>query len=189
MVGAGGLMLSFNWLQAQNKFIAAEGSNALAEAEFSGYIIIKEDNTVVIFSQNPEIGQNIKTSMPMIVAEELDANWDNVQVEQAGLDSNKFKRQVAGGSQSIHQTYTILRKAGATARLMLINAAAKKWKVSASELQTESGFVLDTAGNKLSYGELTSTVIGMEVPQEVKLKDPSEFKIIGKSIHKRDDGR
>ena len=120
--------------QAQSKMLATDELKSLIEAELSGYIIIKEDNTVIIFSQNPEIGQNIKTSMPMIIAEELDVDWNNVQVEQADLDTNKFTRQVAGGSQSIHKSYTVLREAGATARMMLINAAAKKWDAKEREI-------------------------------------------------------
>jgi len=181
-IGTGGLMLSFSWLSTQAKPWTSEQSLSPLETELTGYIIIKEDNTVIIFSQNPEIGQNIKTSMPMIIAEELDVDWANVQVKQADLDTDKFKRQVAGGSQSIHQSWSILREAGATARMMLIQAAAKKWGVPVLRLRTENGFVLDTTGNKLSYGELASTVVDMEVPKQVQLKNPKDFKIIGKPL-------
>jgi len=178
-IGTGGLMLSFSWLSTQAKSWSSQQSLPPLESELTGYIIIKEDNTVVIFSQNPEIGQNIKTSMPMIVAEELDVDWKNVVVEQADLNTEKFNRQVAGGSQSIHKSWSILREAGATARHMLVAAAADQWKTSAKDLRTEKGYVFNNSGAKLSYGELAATVATMEVPKQVKLKDPKDFKIIG----------
>ena len=93
--------------------------------ELNGYIKIGENGLVTIMSPNPEIGQNVKTSMPMIVAEELDVSWDDVIVEQAPLNTDIFKRQLAGGSQSIRQSWDALRIAGATAKQMLINAAAE----------------------------------------------------------------
>lgn len=181
VVGTGGFMLSFSWLTTEAKNYSSEQKGLNAQVELSGYIIINEDNTVIIYSQNPEIGQNIKTSMPMIIAEELDVDWNNVTVEQALLDSTKFQRQVAGGSQSIHQSWSVLREAGATARQMLINAAAEKWG-SESELNTDKGYVINKSGEKFSYGELVSVVANMEVPKNVKLKDPKNFNLIGKPV-------
>ena len=114
----GGVMLSFNWLTSCN--MTQNQVKALPKEWFkiNGFLKIGENGLVTIMSPNPEIGQNIKTSMPMIVAEELDVSWDNVIVEQAPLNTSIFKRQVAGGSQSIRQGWESLRMAGATARAM-----------------------------------------------------------------------
>src|SRR5262249_19714709 len=128
----------------------------------------------------PEIGQNVKTSMPMIVAEELDVDWKNVIVEQAPLNTAIFTRQLAGGSQSIKQTWKALRMAGATRRTMLKQAAATQWSVAASEITTEAGVLFHKAsGKSASYGEMASAAAKVEVPKEVALKEIKEFKIIG----------
>ena len=110
----GGLVLGFSWTSCSGP----EEIKKLPENwhNVNGYLKIADDGTVTIMSPNPEIGQNVKTSMPMIVAEELDCNWEDVIVEQAPLDTEKFNRQVAGGSQSIRQSWISLRTAGATAR-------------------------------------------------------------------------
>src|SRR5690606_24279334 len=102
--------------------------------QFNGFIKISENGLVSIMSPNPEGGQNVKTSMPMIVAEELDVDWKNVIVEQADLDTTYFTRQFIGGSQAIRSGYTNLRTAGATARAMLMAAAAQAWQVPTSEI-------------------------------------------------------
>jgi len=136
---------------------------------------------VTIFSPNPEIGQNVKTSMPMIVAEELEVAWNDVVVEQAPL-SVDFDRQVAGGSQSIRSSWKALRNAGATARQMLVNAAAQQWEVDPSECSASQGIVTNAKGDKLSYGELAAAAAQLEVPKEVPLKDPKDFTLIGTSI-------
>ncbi len=179
---AGGLMLSYSWISTQGESWSTQESLVPLETELNGFIIIKEDNTVIIFSQNPEIGQNIKTSMPMIVAEELDVDWKNVVVKQADLNNGKYKRQVAGGSQSIHKSWSVLREAGATARQILVASAADKWGTTVNDLYTEKGFVIHKSGEKLSYGELAATAATMEIPKQVKLKNPKDFKIIGKPI-------
>jgi len=129
-----------------------------------------------------KIGQNVKTSMPMLVAEELDVNWDDVIVEQAPLNTSVFTRQLAGGSQSIRQGWNSLRMAGATARAMLIQAAAKTWEVDASEITTIEGQLIHEAtGKKSGYGPMASLASEMEIPEEVPLKEIADFKIIGTS--------
>lgn len=148
--------------------------------DISGFIKIGENGLVTIMSPNPEIGQNIKTSMPMIIAEELDVDWADVVVEQAGLDTDKYTRQVAGGSQSIRHGWDGLRKAGATVRQMLVNAAAKKWEVDPASCTSKKGFVNHESHPAISYGALASLVVGMEVPEEVKLKEVKDYTIIGK---------
>jgi isoquinoline 1-oxidoreductase beta subunit len=130
-------------------------------------------------SPNPEVGQNVKTAMPMIVAEELDVNWEDVIVEQAPLDTEHFERQVAGGSQSIRQSWTALRTAGATARRMLVEAAANQWKVDPESCRTEKGHIFNSDGDKLSYGAVATQASNLNIPEKVVLKDPEDFRIIG----------
>lgn len=177
IAGGGGLMLSFSWLAACSP---SEATKALPSEWFNlnAYLSIADNGEVTIMSPNPEVGQNVKTSMPMIVAEELDVKWEDVIVKQAPLNSESFTRQVAGGSQSIRQGWQSLRMAGATAREMLKNAAAKQWNVSAADCSTADGYVIH-GSDKLSYGEIATMAAGMKVPEEVKLKDPSTYKIIG----------
>lgn len=177
IAGGGGLMLSFSWLAACNPI----GSTKELPSEWfnlNAFLSVADNGDITIMSPNPEVGQNVKTSMPMIIAEELDVNWDDVMVKQAPLNTESYVRQVAGGSQSIRQGWQSLRMAGATAREMLKNAAASKWNVNPSDCKTENGYVIH-GSNKVSYGEVASMAATMEVPAEVKLKDPSEYKIIG----------
>ncbi len=182
----GGLLLGFNWFfSCKADTILEEEASKLVMPdnwyEMNGFLKIGENGVVTIMSPNPEIGQNVKTSMPMIIAEELDVDWANVVVEQAPLNSDLFKRQVAGGSQSIRQGWDSLRKTGATAKQMLINAAAEKWEVDPSNCTANMGVVNSSTGLSLSYGEIASDAAKMEVPTEVKLKEANDFKIIGNS--------
>ena len=171
----GGLMLGFNW-----GFAAEDVAAPPADYRFNAFLTIATDGKVTIMSPNPEIGQNVKTSMPMVVAEELEVSWDDVVVQQAPLDTDNYKRQVAGGSQSIRQGWTSLRTVGATAKAMLVNAAAKKWGVSADSCTASEGKV--TSGSRsATYGELAELAVNEAVPTDVKLKDPKDFKIIGTS--------
>src|SRR5688572_32715147 len=133
---SGGLMLGFHWSSAEASTMQVIGDAAIAEGDiaFNSYLSISPDGVVTIFSPNPELGQNIKTSFPMIVAEELDADWSKVSVVQAALDTKKYERQLTGGSGAIPHSWERLRKAGATARQMLVEAAAKKLNVPSSSL-------------------------------------------------------
>ena len=179
-LATGGLMLSFNWFGKE-----AFATHALAgnDFNFNAYLSIQTDGLVTIFSPNPEIGQGIKTAFPIIVAEELDVDWAKVKVLQAPLDTKKFERQVAGGSGSIPHSWKRLRKAGATARYLLIEAAAKRWNVPSSECSTEKSFVIHAAsGKKLSYGELAADAAQITPPADVKLKESKDFKLIGSTI-------
>jgi isoquinoline 1-oxidoreductase beta subunit len=176
---SGGMVIGFSWLASCTP--TAEQLLQMPEEWFdiNAFLKIGNNGIVTIFSPNPEIGQNVKTSMPMLVAEELDVAWKNVMVEQAGLDTKKYKRQLAGGSQSIRQGWQSLRMAGATARQMLLETAAKEWGVAVTELTTEGGVVKHSSGKSAGYGELAGAAALMTVPEEVKLKDPKDFKIIG----------
>ncbi len=185
-LAGGGLVIGFNWLACKGP--DEEGGEELAMQmpkewfELNGYLKIGENGIVTIYSPNPEIGQNIKTSMPMIVAEELDVDWNNVVVEQAPLNTEVFTRQLAGGSQSIRQGWQSLRTAGATARQMLLTAAANKWEVPVSELSVENGVIKHSGSDKtIGYGDIAKAAVDVEVPQEVELKNIDNFKIIGTS--------
>ncbi len=152
-----------------------------AWTELSGFIKIGENNVVTIMSPNPEIGQNVKTSMPMIIAEELDVDWKNVVVEQAPLDEGKYKRQVAGGSQSIRAGWDSLRQAGATVKAMLVATAAAKWEVEPSTCSVKNGVITNAKGATLTYGEIASEAAKQEVPTDISLKETTEYQIIGNS--------
>ena len=181
-LAGGGMMLGFNWLAGFKPVHAAAALHRTPEAWYgiNAFLKIAENGVVTIMSPNPEIGQNVKTSMPMIVAEELDVDWKDVIVEQAGLDTQNFTRQLAGGSQSIRQGWKGLRMAGATARRMLLEAAAKRLDVPVEELTTDAGIITHTgSGQTLGYGDVASEAASVEVPEEVQLKDPKDFKIIG----------
>jgi len=176
---SGGFVLGFNWLMSCTP--TAEQLQQMPEAWFdiNAFLKIGDNGIVTIISPNPEIGQNVKTSMPMIVAEELDVDWKNVIVEQAGLNTKKYKRQLAGGSQSIRQGWQSLRMAGATARRMLMEAAAKQWNVAIDELTTANGSIMHSSGKEIGYGQIASAAANVPVPEEVELKDIKDFKIIG----------
>ncbi|SOE20315.1 isoquinoline 1-oxidoreductase, beta subunit [Spirosomataceae bacterium TFI 002] len=183
----GGVLFNISWLSAQK--VENELTGEKEFFEFNAFIKITPDNIIQIMSPNPEGGQNIKTSMPMIVADELDANWANVEVKQADLDTKHFTRQFIGGSQAIHRGWDVLRKAGARAREMLKMAAAQKWQVPISEISTSKGHIYHKKTSKLlSYGEVASAAVGIEMPIDVKLKNISDFEIIGTSV-KNVEGR
>jgi len=175
----GGLILGFNWFAFEG--LTKVSANSLIEESYqiNAFIKVATDGVVTIMAPNPEIGQNVKTSMPMIVAEELGVDWNMVKVEQAPL-SNDFDRQVAGGSQSVRKGWDSLRNAGATAKQMLINAAVKEWEIDAKECKVTNGVVSNSKGKQISYGELAAIASTLKIPENVKLKDPSEFTIIGK---------
>lgn len=177
----GGMLLGFNWLTSCMPEDELANTLELPSEWFAinAFLKIGNNGVVTIMAPNPEIGQNVKTSMPMIVAEELDIDWNRVIVEQAPLNTEAFTRQVAGGSQSIRQGWDGLRKAGATARQMLVNAAAAKWGVSAADCTTSMGVITGKNGEKLRYEEIATEAATMEVPEEVALKEPSQYKIIG----------
>ncbi len=181
-LAGGGLMIGFSWL-ASCKPTPEQIVNMPNEwFEINGYLKIGDNGMVTIMSPNPEIGQNVKTSMPMIVAEELDIDWKDVIVEQAALNTAIFKRQLAGGSQSIRHGWEALRMAGATGRHMLVAAAAEQWQVPAEEITTDAGKLFHKASDRtLGYGEVASAAAKLTAPEEVSLKEVKDFKIIGTS--------
>lgn len=185
----GGLFLGFNWANAA-ALPSVVNPESLAEGavNFNSFLTIGTDNMITIFSPNPEIGQGIKTAFPMIVAEELDADWTLVKTVQAHLDTNKYERQVTGGSGAVPHSWERLRKAGATARYLLVEAASKRWNVPALEITTEKGKVFHkTSGKSLTYGELAEEAAKISVPKEIKLKDEKSFTLIGQSVRNVDN--
>lgn len=189
-LAGGGLLLGFNWTSAEaaGMTVLDGASVAAGGVEFNSYLAIGADGIITIFSPNPEIGQNIKTSFPMIVAEELDADWTKVKVVQAALDNKKFERQLTGGSGAVPHSWKRLRNAGATARHLLVEAAGNRLKVPVGQLTTDKGMVIHAAsGRKISYGDLAADAATLKAPAEVKLKDRKDFKLIGKAVRNIDN--
>jgi isoquinoline 1-oxidoreductase subunit beta len=191
LIAGGGLLIGFNLgnnaVQAAQNALAGGEMTGLA-TDFNSYLSIGSDGLVTIYSPNPEIGQNIKTSFPMIVADELDVDWAKVTTLQAPLDNAKYERQVTGGSGAIPHSWKRLREAGATARHMLMAAAAQRLNVPVAELSTADSMVIHQASNRrLSYGELAAEAAKLPAPTGVKLKDPKDFKLIGKAVKNVDN--
>lgn len=176
-------MVSFTWLSAfKPAEIMADPTLADAWNELSAYIKITPDNVIKIINPNPEFGQNVMTSLPMIVAEELDADWKNIIVEMGPHDNVKLGPQMTGGSNSVRMYWKPLREAGAAARHMLKEAAAQAWGVPVEEVSTKAGKLLHQKSRKsATYGSFASQAALMPVPKGIKLKDVSSFTVVGKS--------
>jgi len=183
VLGGGGMMLGFSWLASCQSKTEAEILTMPKEwFDINSYLKIGDNGLVTIFTPNPEFGQNVRTSMPMLVAEELDIDWKKVIVEQAPYDAKKFGFQFTGGSRGIMSRWEPLRMAGASARQMLRAAAAEAWQVPVEEITTEAGILHHkTSGKSAGYGEMASAAATIPVPEEVKLKEIKDFKIIGHS--------
>ncbi|MBC2839299.1 xanthine dehydrogenase family protein molybdopterin-binding subunit [Robiginitalea sp. SC105] len=189
-LAGGGLVLGVSWMAScGNPGEVAPGPGEADWVELNGYIKITPDGRITIISPNPEGGQNVKTSMPMIVAEELDADWASVTVEQAPLNTELYTRQFIGGSQALRQGWEPLRRAGAAVRAMLIEAAAADWGVPAGEIRTSGGRLLhEASGREAGYGDFATAAASLPVPESALLKAPTEFRLIGTS-RKNVDGR
>jgi len=190
VASGGGLMLGFSWMAScQSK--TEEEVLAMPDEWFdiNSYLKIGDNGVVTIFTPNPEFGQNVKTSMPMIVAEELDVDWKNVISEMAPYNAEQYGFQFTGGSRGIMSRWEGLRMAGASARQMLRSAAAQAWEVPLAEITTEAGILYHSGSEKsASYGEMASLAAETPIPKEVELKAVKDFRIIGTS-RKNVDGK
>ncbi len=196
-LAGGGLVIGFHLRGAGSAFGAetAGEANETPAGDFipGAYIRIAPSGRITLVSKNPECGQGIKTSLPMVVAEELGADWKDVTVEQADLTPAYMTPWYgAGGSTSTPNHYDLFRRAGATARTMLITAAARTWKVPESECYAEGSAIHHRpTGRTLTYGALVAKAALLPVPDEssVRLKDPSDFRLMGKRIPGVDNPR
>ena len=180
-LAGGGLLLGSYYEPLARR--ARSGSAELFEP--NAYIRIAADGAITIIAKNPEVGQGVKTMLPMLIAEELDVDWKSIQIEQADADQAKYGRQFAGGSTATPLHYDELRRVVAAARQMLVGAAAATWGVPESECTTASAVVSHAAsGRKLGYGDLVAKAGTLPAPdlKSVRLKDPKTFKLIGTSI-------
>ncbi|RYG25300.1 MAG: xanthine dehydrogenase family protein molybdopterin-binding subunit, partial [Chitinophagaceae bacterium] len=179
-LAGGGLMISFSALPGLALAEKAELLNNVADwSEITGYIKITPDNIIKILNPNPEFGQNVMTALPMILAEELDADWKKVVVEMGHHDNVKLGPQFTGGSNSVRMYWKPLREAGAAARQMLREAAAQTWSVPLEEVTTKSGMLYhEKSGKSATYGSVASKAAAIPIPKGLKLKDVKDFKII-----------
>lgn len=184
----GGLLIGF-YLPGRGRF--AEAGQASKTFAPNAFIRIGTDNSVTIMVNKAEMGQGVYTSLPLIVAEELEADWRKIRVEPAPVDPaynhTQFGIQMTGGSTSVWSEWERLRKAGATARAVLVAAAAEIWKVNPASCRAENGSVIhDASKRRLSYGQLVDKASNMAPPKDVALKDPKKFKLIGKPVKRLD---
>lgn len=183
LLAGGGLMISYSGLAQFNlaeKILGVEGPGEWYE--ITGFIKITSDNVIKILNPNPEFGQNVMTSLPMIVAEELDVDWQKVVVEMGPHDNVKLGPQFTGGSNSVRMYWKPLREAGAAARAMLVEAAAQTWAVSVGEITTKAGILYhEKSGKSGTYGSFASKAASMAVPKNVKLKSIDDFTIVRNS--------
>src|SRR5215831_13597649 len=182
---AGGGILLGSYIKFGETAEAFAAGTAAAETALGNFIRITPDGIVTIIAKNPEIGQGVKTMLPMLIADELDVAWKDVRIEQAPLDTTKFQQQSAGGSTATPTNWMPMRQVGAAARAMLVTAAAQMWNVPESQLSTEAGVVFQHGTtNKAKYGDLVAKAATLPAPDlaTVKLEDPKDFKIIGTKV-------
>lgn len=185
VLAGGGLIVGFVLPSASRLAVAAAPS-----FQPNAYLRIASDNTVTVLCGLSEMGQGVHTAIPMLIAEELDADWSLVRVEQAPTDpvfnNPAFGVQATGGSSAVRGHWEPMRKAGAAARAMLVAAAADTWKVDSHSCRTEKGAVIHSSGKRLTYGKLADKAATMAVPQDVVLKSPAKFRILGKGAKRLD---
>ena len=184
----GGLVIGFT-LPGGHKIAIAQ-TPAAANTTPNAFLRIARDGSVTVQVKHLEFGQGVMTSLPMLVAEELDCDWSKVRAEMAPaapqFAHTVFGMQMTGGSSSVSNSYIQMRTVGATARAMLLSAAAGKWKTDVAKCRTENGSVIGPAGQKEGYGALADAANALPVPANVKLKEAKDFKVIGKPTRRID---
>lgn len=188
LAASGGLLVGL-YLPGKSKLALARDQS---ESVFmpNAFVRIGTDDRVTVIVNHSEMGQGVYTALPMLLAEDLDADWKKVGFEPAPVDPKYnhpvFGMQITGGSTSVWSSFDQFRQAGAAARAMLIAAAAERWGVDPATLRTESGAVLDRKNRKLTYGQVAEAAAKMTPPAQVTLKDPKTFKLIGKPVKRLD---
>lgn len=176
--------------QAQGAAPAAAASGLKPTQQPSAFVRIDKDGTVTVTINRLDFGQGVQTGLPMILAEELDADWRLVKSQHGNADpayvDPAFGMHLTGGSGAIKNSYTQYRELGARTRAMLVSAAAAQWGVDAGSLRTQQGVVIGPGGKRLTYGELAEAAMKQPVPEQVTLKDPKQFRIIGKPTGRLD---
>ncbi|MEO8098171.1 MAG: molybdopterin cofactor-binding domain-containing protein [Acidobacteriota bacterium] len=163
----------------------AKGGPANNTTNPNNYIKIASDGTITIVAKNPDVGQGIRTMLPMLIAEELDADWNTLKIEMTDFDSTRYLQQIAGGSTATPTNWTPMRNVGALGRALIVSAAAQTWNVPEAQITTEAGKVYHRASNKSgSYGEFAAKAATLPLPAvaSITLKDPANYKIIGKPL-------
>lgn len=171
-LGGTGLLLGFS-------LEAGGGQTPHSVFEPNAFLRIGSDDSILIMAKNPEIGQGVETALPMLLAEELEVKWEQITIRQADYD-RRLGDQFAGGSTAIKTNWENLRKAGATAKAMLIQAAAAHWGIPTTACRAEAGRIFNSRNRaSLSYGQLAAAAAELEVPEQVELKEPKDFSLIG----------
>src|SRR5437588_363431 len=188
VAASGGLLIGI-YLPTASKLVRADEKTADGFMP-NAFVRIGSDDRITVIVNHSEMGQGVYTALPMLLAEELDADWSKVGFESAPVDPKYnhpvFGMQMTGGSTSVWSSFQQSREAGAAARAMLIAAAAEQWKVDPASCRTESGAVFDASNRRLSYGQLAETAAKMTPPAKAPLKDPKNFKVIGKPLKRLD---
>ena len=188
LAAGGGLLIGFS-LPGADMFATAQAQSTTVFMP-NAFLRIGTDDRVTVIVNHSEMGQGVYTALPMLLAEELDADWNKIGFESAPVDPKYnhpvFGMQITGGSSSVWSAFEQYRKAGAAARGMLIAAAAQQWNVNPATLRTDSGAVFDGTNRKLTYGQLAEAAAKLTPPAEVTLKDPKTFKLIGKPVKRLD---
>src|SRR5688572_29947281 len=181
-LAGGGLMISFTWLSSFRDVGKTFDADLPQWIEINGYIKITPDNIIKILNPNPEFGQNVMTSLPMIIAEELDADWKKLVVEMGPHDNVKLGPQFTGGSNSVRMYWKPLREAGAAARHMLKEAAAQTWGVPVEEITTKNQMLYHVkTGKSGTYGSFATKASGIPIPKGVQLKEVKNFNVVRSS--------